>query len=86
MKITPQRDTEATNEPSIEETRYGPPQHSMRRTDPEERFYGAPQHETDVAVDSEPRESRAYLWWWEASVRRDRPHRPPGRRPEVASP
>ncbi|EFW90977.1 hypothetical protein ZOD2009_17563 [Haladaptatus paucihalophilus DX253] len=35
MKTTLQLDTEATNEPSTKETRYGPPQHSMRRTDPE---------------------------------------------------
>jgi hypothetical protein len=82
MKTTTRHGTGASSEPAIEETQYGPPQHSMREDHPEGRFYGAPQHETDVVVNAEPRESLAYRRYWEA-MRHGRPHFVSGRRTVV---
>ncbi|WP_231184223.1 hypothetical protein [Haladaptatus sp. DYF46] len=83
MKTTIRYGDEASSEPAIEETKYGPPQHSMRGGDPEGGLYGAPQHETDVVVNAEPRESRVYRRYWEAAYDA-RPRFVPGRRTVVS--
>ncbi|KZN22891.1 hypothetical protein A4G99_17495 [Haladaptatus sp. R4] len=86
MKSTVRNDTTERRTPSIEETVYGPPQHSTRRADPEMTFYGVPQHETDVVVDAEPRESPAYRYRWKVESHRDRLQFGPGPTTEVIFP
>ena len=84
MKTTTRHGTEASSEPAIEEAKYGPPQHSMQGNDPEGRLYGVPQHETDVVVNAEPRESPVYQRYW-TTMHDARQHFVPGRR-KVVSP
>ncbi|MFH5797985.1 hypothetical protein [Haladaptatus sp. CMAA 1911] len=83
MKTTTRHGAEASSEPAIEETQYGPAQHSMRGDDPERRLYGAPQHETDVVVNAEPRESPVYQRYW-ATMYDAHPRFVPGRRTVVS--
>jgi hypothetical protein len=78
MSNTLRRGGNATTEQPIEETRYGPPQHSTRAKVPEQALYGNPQHETDVAVNADLRESLDYELAWnehrhERGRRRERP-------------
>lgn len=86
MKTTVQRGIGPFDSQSIEETRYGPPQHSAQPGDPERTFYGDPQHETDVVVNAEPRESRFRPRRSEGHERFDSPHRIPARAAGVVYP
>ncbi|WP_458207851.1 hypothetical protein [Haladaptatus sp. NG-SE-30] len=63
MPHTLRRGGNATEQP-VEETRYGPPQHSARTIAREQTLYGTPQHEIDVVVNAEPHESLDYVLSW----------------------
>ncbi len=86
MKTTVRNDMTETRIPSIEETLYGPPQHSTRGTDTEQTFYGVPQHETDVVVNADPWELPVYRYHWEIAGIRSRTRFTSGRVTEVAYP